>query len=57
MQKNSPLHPLIDLAALNAVSEHAAAVVHQVRTSMLAPQSRKSPPTFNSAQLAELCGL
>ena len=57
MQKNSPLHPLIDLAALNTVSEHAAAVVHQVRTSMLAPQSRKSPPTFNSAQVAELCGL
>ncbi|MBG6078196.1 ParA family protein [Polaromonas sp. CG_9.11] len=57
MQKSSPLHPLIDIAALNAVSEHAAAVVHQVRTSMLAPHARKSPPTFNSAQMAELCGL
>jgi chromosome partitioning protein len=57
MQKSSPLHPLIDIAALNAVSEHAAAVVHQVRTSMLAPHARKSPPTFNSAQMAEMCGL
>lgn len=57
MQKGSPLHPLIDIAALNTVSEHAAAVVHQVRTSMLAPHARKSPPTFNSAQMAELCGL
>ncbi|MEO8013180.1 MAG: ParA family protein, partial [Polaromonas sp.] len=57
MQKSSPLHPLIDIAALNAVSEHAAAVVHQVRTSMLAPHARKSPPTFNSAQMAEMCSL
>jgi chromosome partitioning protein len=57
MHKTNPLHPLIDIAALNAVSEHAAAVVQQVRTSMLAPEARKSPPTFNSAQLAELCSL
>ena len=57
MQKSSPLHPFIDIAALSAVSEHAAAVVHQVRASMLAPHARKSPPTFNSAQMAEMCGL
>ncbi len=57
MQKTSPLNPLIDIAALNAVSEHAASVVQRVRTSMLAPEARKSPPTFNSAQLAELCAL
>lgn len=57
MQTTSPLHPLIDIDALNTVSEQAAAVVHQVRTSMLAPHGRKSPPRFNSAQLADLCGL
>lgn len=57
MQKSNPLHPFIDIAALSAVSEHAAAVVHQVRASMLAPHARKSPPTFNSAQMAEMCGL
>jgi chromosome partitioning protein len=57
MQKINPLSPLIDIATLDAISEHAAAVVHQVRTSMLAPESRKSPPTFTSAQLADLCGL
>ena len=57
MQTSSPLHPFIDIDALNTVSEQAAAVVHQVRTSMLAPHARKSPPKFNSAQLADLCGL
>lgn len=57
MQKTNPLHPLIDIAALNAVSEHAATVVQQVRSSMLAPEARKSPPSFSSAQLADLCGL
>jgi len=57
MQTTSPLHPFIDIDALNTVSEQAAAVVHQVRTSMLAPHARKSPPKFNSAQLADLCGL
>jgi chromosome partitioning protein len=57
MQKTNPLYPLIDIATLDAISERASAVVRQVRTSMLAPESRKSPPTFTSAQLADLCGL
>lgn len=47
----------IGIAELMAVSENAAAVVAQVRTSMLAPEARKSPPKFNSAQLAELCSI
>ena len=51
------LHALIDIAALNSVSERAATVVKQVRASMLAPKARKSPPIFTSAQMAELCGL
>jgi chromosome partitioning protein len=49
--------PSIGIAELLEVSENAAAVVSQVRASMLAPEARKSPPRFNSAQLAELCGI
>jgi len=53
----NPLFPLIDLASLTEVASRSASVVQQVRTSMLAPQARKTPPTFNSAQLAELIGV
>ena len=57
MQKVQPIHPSIDIAELEAVSEHAANVVQQVRSAMLAPSARKTPPVFNSAQMAELCGV
>lgn len=57
MRKISPIHASINFAALNAVSERASGVVKKVRASMLAPQSRKTPPSFSSAQLAEMCGL
>lgn len=55
--KIKALHPHIDIAALQQVAELSSSVIQQARTSMLAPESRKSPPTFNSARLAELCGL
>ena len=57
MKNIQPLRPLIDFGQLEEVAEHAANIVQQVRTNMLAPEARKSPPTFNSAQLAELCGI
>ncbi len=57
MKQIQTIPPSIGIAELMAVSENAAAVVAQVRTSMLAPEARKSPPKFNSAQLAELCGI
>ncbi len=57
MKQTQTIPPSIGIAELLAVSENAAAVVAQVRTSMLAPEARKSPPKFNSAQLAELCGI
>ena len=57
MKKVPALPPEIDIAALMAVSDHAASVVQQVRSSMLAPEAKKSPPKFNSAQLAEMCEL
>lgn len=52
----NPLLPSIDLASLTEVASRSAAVVQQVRTSMLAPEARKTPPIFNSSQLAELIG-
>lgn len=57
MKTVQPLRPNIDLAELQGIAEHAAEVVQQVRSSMLAPHARKSPPTFNSAQLAEMCSI
>jgi len=57
MKTVQPLHPQIDLTELQGIAEHATAVVQQVRSNMLAPEARKSPPTFNSAQMAELCGI
>lgn len=39
------------------MSVNALHVVSQVRSAMLAPEARKSSPTFNSTQLADLCGI
>ncbi len=55
--KIKALPPHIDIAALQQVAEASSSVIQQARSSMLAPESRKAPPTFNSARLAELCGL
>jgi chromosome partitioning protein len=52
-----PLRASINLAALEAVAESSATIVQQVRSNMLAPESRKKPPRFNSTQLADLCGI
>lgn len=57
MNKVQPLIPSLGLAQLEAVSENALQVVSQVRTAMLAPESRKRPPSYNSSQLADLCGI
>lgn len=57
MKLVQPLSASINLAALEAIAEKSATIVQQVRFNMLAPESRKKPPRFNSAQLAELCGI
>lgn len=57
MKRVQPLHPAIDIAVLQSVAETSANVVQQVRSNMLAPEARKSPPRFNTAQLADLCGV
>lgn len=57
MNKVQPLIPSLGLTQLEAVSETALQVVSQVRSAMLAPEARKRPPTYNSSQLADLCGI
>lgn len=57
MKHVQTIPPVIGILELEAVSENATSVVAAVRTSMLAPEARKSPPVFNSGQMAELCGI
>lgn len=60
--KNDPSTPVaipatIDIEVLEAVSRNARAVIEQARASMLTPTARKTPPTFNTAELADLCNI
>ena len=55
--KQKAIHPHIDIQALTELAANSSAVLKKARKSMFAPESRKSPPTFNTARLAELCGL
>jgi len=57
MRKIQPLPPEIDIATLNMISDRAADVIDKVREAMLAPDSLKVAPKFNSQQLADLTGL
>lgn len=56
MTNVQPLQATIDIAELEALSANATVVLDQVRSSMLAPQAKKKPPRFSTAQLSELCG-
>ena len=47
----------ITLEDIAEQAERAKAVVSQVRGRMLAPDARKKPPTFSTAQLMVLTGL
>lgn len=55
--KIKPLDAAVNLEVLTAVSARANQIVASVRSNMLAPEARKIPPVFNSAQMAELMGL
>lgn len=57
MRKVKPTPAEIGLEALKDVTARAESVVASVREYMLAPESRKKAPTFNSSQLADLCGV
>lgn len=47
----------ITLAGIAEQAERAAAMMNEIRSAMLAPTARKSPPIFNLSQLAALCGI
>jgi chromosome partitioning protein len=47
----------IDMQRIQALAARAEGMVSQVRDRLLAPESRKAPPTFTTTQLASLCGV
>lgn len=53
---NSP-RPSVSIAELAAMRTRAHEVVSQNRAAAAAPSSQKIPPEYNSAQVAELCGI
>lgn len=52
-----PLRAEIGLDQLQLISRAAQTVIESMRDAMLAPERRKSPPKFNAAQLARMCGV
>ena len=47
----------ITLAGIAEQAERAVAMMTEIRSAMLAPTARKTPPIFNLSQLAALCGI
>lgn len=54
---NSSSRPSVSIAELAAMRTRAHEVVSQNRAAAAAPSAQKVPPEFNSAQVAELCGI
>lgn len=54
---NIPPRPSVSIADLAAMRTRAHEVVSQNRAAAAAPSAQKVPPEFNSAQIAELCGI
>src|SRR4051812_19957283 len=47
----------IDMARIALLADRATGMVEQIRAKLLAPEVRKAPPQFSTAQLAALCGV
>ncbi len=54
--KNKP-DSRVTLEDLIATSNRVSSVIESVRSTMLAPDTRKRPPTFSTNQVATICGL
>lgn len=54
--KKAPESP-VSLEDLIAASNRVSAVIQSVRSTMLAPDARKKPPTFTTNQVAAICNL
>ena len=50
-------HRRINLKDIADQAERAVLMMEQIRSAMLAPSARKSPPVFNLSQLAAMCGI
>ena len=50
-------HRRINLQDIADQAERAVQMMEQIRSAMLAPSARKSPPVFNLSQLAAMCGI
>ncbi len=50
-------HRRINLKDIADQAERAVQMMEQIRSAMLAPSARKSPPVFNLSQLAAMCGI
>jgi chromosome partitioning protein len=55
----APLPPrqVINMSKIAALATRAGSMVEQIRSMLLAPEARKVPPIFSTAQLAALCGV
>lgn len=55
----APLPPrqVINMPKIASLAARAGSMVEQIRGMLLAPEARKVPPTFSTAQLAALCGV
>lgn len=48
---------VINMDRIAALATRAGSMVEQIRGLLLAPEARKLPPTYSTAQLAALCGV
>ncbi|MGO4392752.1 AAA family ATPase [Variovorax sp. M-6] len=53
----APPRQVINMAKIAALATRAGSMVEQIRGLLLAPEARKIPPTYSTAQLAALCGV
>jgi chromosome partitioning protein len=52
-----PPRQTINMQKIAALATRAGSMVEQIRGMLLAPEARKIPPTYSTAQLASLCGV
>lgn len=52
-----PEQRLINMERIGALGERAGSMVEQIRSKLLAPETRKVSPAYSAAQLGHLCGI
>lgn len=57
IKQDLPPPPPLNMNDLMALAESSATVLESVRTAMLEPYPRKTPPEFTVTQMANLCGM